>query len=51
VAADINGDGVQATLTDFNDWANISLANVALAGTSPLGDFPEVVTEQPVPGN
>jgi len=51
VAADINGDGVQTTLTDFNDWANISLANVALAGTSPLGDFPEVVTEQPVPGN
>ena len=39
-----------SVLTDFNDWANLSLSSVTL-GASPTAWTPELVTEQPVPGN
>ena len=48
VAKDINQDSSLSTLTDFNDWANISLSSVTL-GASPFQTSTEVVTEQPVP--
>ncbi len=47
VVAEINQDTTKSTLSDFNDWANLSLAAVTNAGASP--NAPELITEQPVP--
>ncbi len=48
VAADINGDGAQSTLTDYNDWANVYFGGLSDGDGASLST-PELVTEQPVP--